>query len=95
MHLELRWESPQLNLGAFISSCLQILSKCEKPYFMSGLFPTISHDIFGEMYCNYPFLQLEFREIKKSTQCHKVSKCRSQCLHPSLILFRIFYEILI
>lgn len=77
MHLELRWESPQLNLGAFISSCLQILSKCEKPYFMSGLFPTISHDIFGEMYCNYPFLQLEFREIKNPPNVTKLANAEA------------------
>lgn len=32
--------------GVCAYSSLQILSKCEKPYFKAALFPTISHDIF-------------------------------------------------
>ena len=32
--------------GGSAYSSLQILSKCEKPYFKPAFFPTISHDIF-------------------------------------------------
>ena len=66
-------EAPQLTLGPFIPACtfcVKVRSHTSSLVFS----PARSPDVFGEMYRNYPHLQLGFREMEKFTPCHTASR---------------------